>query len=55
MIILGQLSACPYELNAIEIIRIRGSSDITILPNINTLQCMLAVVGKKLDFVCNSR
>ena len=35
-----------YELNAIhpEIIRIR---DITILPNINTLQCILSVVGKK--------
>ena len=32
-----------YELNAInaEIICIRGNSDITILPNVNTLQCIL--------------
>ena len=31
-----------YELNAInaEIIRIRGNSDIIILPNVNTLQCI---------------
>ena len=35
-----------YELNA-EIIRIRGNSDITILPNVNTLQCILTVVGAK--------
>ena len=34
-----------YELNVInaEIIRILGNSDITILPNINTLQCILTV------------
>ena len=40
-----------YELNAInsEIIRMRGgNSDITILPNVNTLQCLLNVVGAKL-------
>ena len=38
-----------YELKAInaEIISIRGNSDITILPNINTLQCILTVVGAK--------
>ena len=38
-----------YELKAInaEIIRIRGNSDITILPNVNTLQCILTVVGGK--------
>ena len=38
-----------YELKAInaEIIRIRGNSDITILPNVNTLQCILTVVGAK--------
>ena len=38
-----------YELKAInaEIIRIRGNSDITILPNVNTLQCILTVVGTK--------
>ena len=31
-----------------EIIRIRGgNSDITILPNVNTLQCILNVVGTK--------
>ena len=35
-----------YELNA-EITRIRGNSDITILPNVNTLQCILTVVGAK--------
>ena len=37
------------ELKAInaEIIRIRGNSDITILPNVNTLQCILTVVGAK--------
>ena len=33
-----------YELSA-EILRIRGNSDITILPNVNTLQCILTVVG----------
>ena len=35
-----------YELKAInaEITRIRGNSDITILPNVNTLQCILTVV-----------
>ena len=34
-----------YELKAInaEIIRIRRNSDITILPNVNTLQCILTV------------
>ena len=38
-----------YELKTInaEIIRIRGNSDITILPNVNTLQCILNVVGAK--------
>ena len=38
-----------YELKAInaEIIRIRRNSDITILPNVNTLQCILTVVGAK--------
>ena len=39
-----------YELKAInaEIILMRGgNSDITILPNVNTLQCMLNVVGTK--------
>ena len=37
------------ELKAInaEIIRIRGNSEITILPNVNTLQCILTVVGAK--------
>ena len=30
-----------------EIIRIRRNSDITILPNVNTLQCILTVVGTK--------
>ena len=36
-----------YELKAIdaEIIRIRGNSDITILPYVTTLQCILTVVG----------
>ena len=40
-----------YELKAInsEIIRMRvGNSDITILPNVNTLQCILNVLGAKL-------
>ena len=38
-----------YELKAInaEIIRICGNSDITILPNVNSLQCILTVVGSK--------
>ena len=38
-----------YELKAMnaEITRIRGNSDITILPNVNTLQCILTVVGAK--------
>ena len=38
-----------YELKAInvEIIRILGNSDIIILPNVNTLQCILTVVGAK--------
>ena len=38
-----------YELKAInaEITRIRGNSDITILPNVNRLQCILTVVGAK--------
>ena len=38
-----------YELKAInaEITRIRGNSDITILPNVNTLQCILTVVDAK--------
>ena len=33
-----------------EITRIRGNSDITILPNVNTLQCILIVVGAKCKF-----
>ena len=38
-----------YELKDInaEIIRIRGNSDITILPNVNTLRCILTVIGAK--------
>ena len=38
-----------YELKAInaEIIRRRGNDDIIILPNVNTLQCILRVVGAK--------
>ena len=38
-----------YELKAInaEIIRIRRNSDITILSNVNTLQCILTVIGAK--------
>ena len=38
-----------YELKAInaEIIRIRGNGDITILPNVNTLECILTVVVAK--------
>ena len=38
-----------FELKAInaEITRIRGNSDITILPNVNMLQCILTVVGAK--------
>ena len=38
-----------YELKAInaEITRIRGNSDITIPPNVNTLQRILTVVGAK--------
>ena len=38
-----------YKLKAInvEIIRIRGNSDITILPNVNTLQSILTLVGAK--------
>ena len=38
-----------YELNATnaEIIRIHGNSDITIIPNVNTLQCISTVVGAK--------
>ena len=41
-----------YELKAInaEITRIRGNSDIKILPNVNTLQCKLTVVGAKVSF-----
>ena len=36
-----------YELKAInaEITRIRGNSDVTILPNVYTLQCIFTVVG----------
>ena len=42
------LTGC-YELKVInaEITRIRGNSDITILPNVNTLQCILTVIGVK--------
>ena len=38
-----------YELNAMnaEIICIRGNSDIAIFPYVNTLQCILTVVGSK--------
>ena len=38
-----------YELKAInaDSIRIRGNSDITIFPNVNTLQCILTVLGTK--------
>ena len=45
-----QMPTGCYELDAInaEITRIRGNSDITILPNVNTLQCILTVVGAKL-------
>ena len=48
MAILHVPTGC-YELKAIhtEIIRIRGNSDITILPNVNTLQCILILVGEK--------
>ena len=45
------IPTCCYELKAVnsEIIRMRGgNSGITILPNINTLQCILNVVGAKL-------
>ena len=40
-----------YDLKAInaEMTRIRGNSDITILPNVNTLQCILTVVGAKCE------
>ena len=43
--ILHVLTGC-YELKAI-ITRIRGNNDNTILPNVNTLQCILTVVGAK--------
>ena len=41
-----------YELKAInaEIIRIRGNSDITILPNVTTLQCILVEAKCKVSF-----
>ena len=44
-----------YELKAInaEIICIHGNSDITILPNVNTLQCILTVVGAKCKVSCD--
>ena len=47
-IILHVPTGC-YELKAInaEIVRIRGNSDITFLPNVNILQCILTVVGAK--------
>ena len=49
---LGQFLQLPtgyYELKAInaEITRIRGNKDITILPNVTTLQCILTVVGAR--------
>ena len=46
--ILHVLTGC-YELKAInaEILCICGNSDITILPNVNTLQCILTVAGAK--------
>ena len=42
-----------YERKAInaEIIRIRGNSDIAILPNVNTLQCILTVVGASVKLI----
>ena len=43
---LGQFSTYLQAINA-EIIRIRRNCDITILPNVNTLQCILTVVGAK--------
>ena len=46
-----RIPTCCYELKAInsEIIRMRGgNSGITILPNANTRQCILNVVGAKL-------
>ena len=44
-----------YELKAIhaEIIRIRGNSDITILPNVNASQCILTVVRAKCKVNCD--
>ena len=38
-----------YELMSInaEIIHIYGNSDITNLPNVNTMQCILTVIGAK--------
>ena len=46
--ILHVLTGC-YELKAInaEILCICGNSDITILPNVNTLQCISTVAGAK--------
>ena len=46
--ILHILTGC-YELKAInaEFIPIRGNSNITILPNVDALQCMLTVIGAK--------
>ena len=42
-------SPYTYRLLRIKIIRMRGgNSEITILPNVNTLQCILNVVGAKL-------
>ena len=47
---LGQFSTCLHDvlksINA-EIVRVRRNSDITILPNVNTLQCILTVAGAK--------
>ena len=44
-----------YDLKAMnaDIIRIRGNSDILILPNVNTLQCILTVVGEKYSMRVN--
>ena len=47
-VLVGLPTVC-YELKDItaEIICIRGNSDITILPNVNTLQCIVTVVRAK--------
>ena len=42
---LGQFSTYLQDAINAEIIRIRGNTNITIFPNVNTLQCILTVVG----------